>query len=285
MQEMPESGNGEYHFTCAGSGTAPIDLVELAIWPPPQGQRDRLFPVWVDLRLGDQVLPHLNDWRVTVYLTGVELVADLEGCEFAPGSLYGDEAHPQIEKTTEKELRERDISGSGEADAKLGVGILQGVTASANFALKGEAKTRSKIEQARETELFEKRVTTLPNGRWEIKEFRGSLDGTYLRIPAEIDEGTKPLCKLQATSTNLTVTLTLEAWPQHIQTDITPLNKAARFLWNGNAKSKPNKTAIIKRLIAMACTRRLLRRGDERVPLARAILKGTAEVVRNASSK
>ena len=264
-----------YLFWSAKPSIEPLDLVELSVCPPRPSECKSEFPLWLDLRFGNENIITEN-WRIALHLARAELIAYFKGCGIAPGSRFGDDPLPPIEVTTERELDETDVSGSAEASAKLGGGLVEGVSASASMKIAGTAQARSKTARERSGEIIQRRVAALPNDRWEINEPRGWLGKTYLRAPAADNLKAEPLCRVVADAESLTVTLSIEVHPQDVVANITPRDHKGMFSWW--PKSRPDKSAIVKILLVRAAAERFSREDEERVTLARAILRGKRNI-------
>jgi hypothetical protein len=258
-----------YDFTNEDPQTAAIDLVDLKVWPPRQGERGRVFPIWPELRFAEEVII-TESWRITVHLNRAELATRFQGCSIAPGTLYGDNPLETGEEITETEIGERDVSRSGEAYAGLSGDLTRGLNANGGLKINGKSVVRSKTEIKRKSKIAQERVITLPNQRWEIREPHGRLRMTYLSAPADEINTKMPLCRVIGASSSPTITLSLEARPRDIDPEIEALEGRVWLHWT----SKPNKTKIAKLLISKACSERFVRPGDERITLARAVLRG-----------
>ena len=260
-----------YDFKTTDPSAAPIDLAELKLWPPRQGERGRIFPIWPELRFADETIL-FNGWRITVHLIRAELAADFNGCAAAPGTRYGDLPLPATVEAIETEIGEKDVSRSGELSAEMRSGVTKGLWANVKASVAGTARIRSKTETKRKSQIVQRRVATLPNDRWEIVEPRGRLRGPYLVAPAADKAADNPLCRVIADSDTLVITLSLEVRPHDLDPDIT---RQDGIKWLSLGKwEKPNKNAIAKLLFAKACMVRFGPAGDERVVIARTVLRG-----------
>jgi hypothetical protein len=260
-----------FDFVSVDPKTAAIDLTELKIWPPHQGQRGGEFPLWAELRFAEQTILTVS-WRVTVHLTRAEISTRFVGCSVAPGTRYGDNVLAPSVGMMETEFGERDVSRSGKFSSALSTDLVKGLAAGVAANVGAETHVRSKKAIERKSEINQHRVSALPNDRWEIIEPRGRLRGTYLVVPASEAKSGTPLCRVAASSDHVTITLSLEVRPQDIDPEITPLDEAKWTNWS--SEEKPNKSKIAKLLIAKACTECFVRPADERITLALAILQG-----------
>jgi hypothetical protein len=82
-----------YDFANIDPQTAQIDLAELKVWPPRQGEQGPIFPIWPELRIAEETIV-TEGWRISVHLTRAELAANFSGCRIAPGTRYGDTPLP-----------------------------------------------------------------------------------------------------------------------------------------------------------------------------------------------
>lgn len=253
------------------SPALPIDLVELKLWPPRQGERRERFPIWTELRIADEVIATEN-WRITVHLTRAELAATFDGCAPIPGTRYGDAALPPTEAVVETEVDGKETVNSGEGSIKLVASLVKGLLATADMKVRKKVGSHEKKQTSRRSKINRRRVSTLPNDRWEIKEPNGSgrLHGTYLTVPQMEADNEKPLCHLQAVADRFEIALSVEARPHDLDCEISPIEPTK---WT-RSYDKPNNVKIAKLLVTKACTERFERPSDERVTLARMVLKG-----------
>jgi hypothetical protein len=257
----------ETKFVFADPEVAPIELTEVMLWPPRQGEGGPDLPLWCDLRFGDQKIT-TDNWIVVVHLRRAELVANFVGCTVAPGTRFGDEALPPTELVTEKEVGETELSSTAVANAKLGAGLREGVSISGQVQADAKAQTRSKVATERKAEFMQRRVASLPNNRWEILEPRGRLKGTYLQAPALDGKDALPLCRIVPNSDGpVEATLSIEVRTPDLDADFHPREEGIKFLWKKT--TRPEKTAIIKILLRKACTKRFSDQKSDRYTLAR----------------
>lgn len=232
------------------------DFVELYLWPPSQGHSGRQLALWSDLRFGDQDFSVVG-WDVTARFKRAELKATLTGCELQKGTILGDTPQAHSWVVHESEVKDKATQQSGKASALLAAGTADGISAHAELggAIEGQAHTTT--SQTREEQLLRRRISALPHLRWEISEPTGGLKGTYLRAPPDDENMTNdssfvgPLLKLNITSDSFEVRADVRAKDDEIEIGIRPL-QPSRLIWN--AKSRPNKTAIVKMLIVAAAS-------------------------------
>lgn len=258
-----------------------MDLSDLKLWPPRQGERGKCFPIWLELRIAEETII-TDDWRITVHLTRAEIAASFEGCHIAPGTRYGDDPLPPSVESNETELDVKDYMGRGEVSGELSSSLTRGLSADATMKMAGKAEVRSKTATERKSKVVHYRVAALPNNRWEVVEPNGRLRGSYLVAPADEETSDKPLCRVIANSETLSISLSLEVRPHDIDPVITPRESNTWVLWS--VRKKPNKIKIAKLLITRACTDGFARPDDERLTLARAVLQGKRLVQRGRFS-
>jgi hypothetical protein len=261
----------EYDFSPPRNLGKPIDLVELQLWGPRQGNRSKNISVWTDLRFAEQTLK-TDSWRIEIKITKAELAATLHGCAVEQGTRLGDDAKKIFEMAIERGHDEVNLSGNAEAKARLGVGVTDGISASASLEGSGKAERRSKTATERKTEIQNYRIKALPNFRWQISELRSAfLDGTYLRAPSKDETEVAPLCELRVLKNQFSIVLEVRTSPQDLILNIQPLGSRG---WLSGTPERPNKEAVAKLLIQAAMMAKANRLGDERVTLAKSILEG-----------
>ena len=271
--ESPPNSADLYEFTIEDLQTSKIDLVELTNWPPRQGERGQVFPIWPDLRVAEETVV-TGDWRIVIHLTRAELAATFIGCRVARGTRYGDRALAPSVETTQTETGETASDRSAKGAVAVEGSLLKGLSAAVGLRLRGRTSTRSRKATRRQSKLIHQRVATLPNDRWEISEPDGQrLRGSYLVAPAADEVTETCLCRVEGEADQLLITLSLEIRPEDLDPDIARIEGSSWPPWS--AREKPNKLKLAKLLVTRAASEQFGRDGDERITLARTILRGS----------